>query len=646
MANTTLTGYVDQLAGDTGSNHGFKVVIDFANTFDNMINEADDQEFINDIGNWQDFGEIVDAVLTQYGTEDCAILGNTHVDAVDQNVWAYLTTDSVNRWIEPFETGCEYQLSIDVKSADVTQFVVKLQTSGVDPYETPPYSFTFTDVKTGWETFTSNFVHTSETRFLHLVIGGYFEKDADIHFDNVTITKVTSSSMTDSDFQVIEFDAFELGDETSDLEKLFVGNIKHSMTIRPLLTLSTGWQDVLLEWQSAFTLENVRVTYYRGTKSGSTITYTNKFWRGKIDNQSVKADVIQTTISFEVVDYLLALKDVSTYTNLCKYNVASYSSVSNYIRFIDVIIDILNYFDETDPDDNFHTEAKLTNYCDITGYDNGGQYATISGYQNGGADGTSRKYLAISGWKYFQKIGEDSPYASTYGELLGEFAFAILSKIQVGLEGKIYIEPLYTTGMSHTSETIDIDNCIDIETGVIPLAYKGIRIKHKGTWTDTNTLYEQTSWLPSKSSVMSGDTLRDGCLDKVLTFLSDWVDSENPFATSADWYSYKDLGGTKSWSYFFTPSTYVITNQERWKASYRNNGVTFTTDQMHFVNLWFLLFQQTLYLPKRYYKLTVTGTGYDFSKWYTMGSDTKVFKIQSMKIDYVENQTELYLLEA
>ncbi len=110
----------------------------------------------------------------------------------------------------------------------------------------------------------------------------------------------------------------------------------------------------------------------------------------------------------------------------------------------------------------------------------------------------------------------------------------------------------------------------------------------------------------------------------------------------ADLVSQSGSGGGLVQSYFVNNTTYVTPT--RFQASYYDNGVETVIPW----STWLELHKSLVYLgflkQRKYLKLSLTGVDFNPSSIFTVSWDADRYKVQSLTIDWVNNETELYLI--
>jgi len=616
MAVITLSGNVDTLA----SNKKWRVEIDFNTGNPNIFQEEEDTEFTTGLGDWYyQMDAFWDAGGFIYIDENTTP-GNMMV----------LYNNSVNRKLLPLEKGKRYKISIYAKSISAVDVRIGLENH---------FSYQFShniDTHDVWTIFSNEFTWQNPTQFVNpqLFLDTVWSGDR-LSISYFKIEQLQTLPTVTTSFDVLEFGDWEIGSE--ELKPALLDGIRTSLSIRPGgYSKPLNFRSVLDDWFTIFRTEVCRVRYYDVTNPLS----EQLVWRGKIDNNSVKCNMVEFTMSFDVVDFSIANGNLECNTNPFAWDIDNISAPLNSYRTIEeLILAYLNYMSPTISADSFYSTLLATSHS-IIGKDLNNRYANLAGYNNSGVV----TKLGIYSYKYFGD--PESPYASTLGELINNIASALMMKIIPYTYGNVLIIPVYAVNADLV--TLDTTKFYDLEIGMEDLETRGARIVIKGskplstpTPFEHYTLYDH---LPSEGAVMDGDKLRKFCDDVNLMFFSDWVNQSDTNTVSYDLYSICTVSGTKTVSTFVQPTTYV--KPTRWQVTYYDEGVEETLTDVNFLEMYKALLYRGWFLSaKKYAKVTIQGTNFDLTKRYKLDWDDTEYQIQSMKINYVENQTELYMLE-
>lgn len=618
MAIVTLTGAVDTLA----SGKSWSIEIDYNTQEPNLIYDEDDTAFTANLGNWY-----FSAINAYWDAGYVVLDWNT----LFPDNYMLLEGSSVNQWIGRMERGKRYRFSCKLRSHN-TAINIRYGLRGVDEYmwtATLPADST-------WHTYSQEFTYNWFSGINQPIIyfDTPFDQNNEVWVDDVKIELLDEElGLVDSAFAVVEFGEWSVG--TEDLQPSFVDGIKTSLSIRPLGgSMTTTFRQTLLDWLEVFNNYVCRVRYYDVTDPEAPVLV----WRGKIDKKSVSVDLVENTVGFDVVDFVIANAELQCDANPLNVSVTDNSALlNNYMTIEDLLKKYCNYMDQFVTADTFYSTVE--NNCNIKGKDLLNRYCTLSGYDNG--NGHKVKF-SVYNTRYFSNH-YSSPYGNTLGELFNDMAYAFQSKITPWLNGQILIQALWDVG--GTEVTLAEDKFTEIETGIVDMEERGTKLSIVGTRTtmtpDPWANFELIEYIPWESTCVDGKgELRKFVGDNTLMFLSDRADPANANSLVADLLSRDDV---VTQSYFVNNNTY--TTPKNFTATYKDQGVTVNLRWDTFKNIHKTLVALNYRKARKFVRCKVTGVNYDPHKVYKLPWSSLRFKAQVFTIDWVNNETELYLIE-
>lgn len=617
MTTVLLSGNVDTLA----SGKKWLIEIDINTQMPNLIFAENDTAFTTTIGNWYF------SALNAY--QDAGHLVIDWNNLPPDN-YMLLEGSSVNQWIGRMENGRRYRFSVKLRSHN-EPVQVRYGLRGLDQYM---WSTTIPADST-WHTYSHEFTYRYYGGINQPIIwlDTLFDQNNEVWVDDVKIELLDEEQqIEDSNFAVVEFGEWSVG--TEDLKPAYIEGIKTSLKIRPLGgNMTTDFRSTLLDWMHVFNENICRVRFYDVTDPES----TDLVWRGKIDQKSVSIDLMENFIEFDVVDFVVANSDLQCDTNPFGYSVTNNTNLlNNYKEIEDIIMDYANYVSQFVVPDTFY--STLSNDCNIKGKDLLNRYCTLSGYDNG--NGHPVKFSVYS-TRYFSNH-YSSPYASTVGELMNDIAYAFQVKIIPWIYGVVKVSAVWDVGSSGT--TIAESLFTEVETGIVDMEERGAKLDIVGTRTTFDPAWSNftiTDYIPWQSTCLDGrGELRKFVGQNTLMFLSDRADPANANSLVADLLSRDDV---VTQSYFVNNNTYV--SPQRFDAFYYEGGTQINLGPLTFRELHKSLVALGYQQKRRYIKCSVTGTNYAPTTIYKMPWDTTTrYKVQSLTIDWVNNETELYLI--
>ena len=184
----------------------------------------------------------------------------------------------------------------------------------------------------------------------------------------------------------------------------------------------------------------------------------------------------------------------------------------------------------------------------------------------------------------------------------------------------------------------------EVETGIVDMENRGSKLNIVGTRTIMTPTpwqnFDLVDYIPWESTCIDGKgELRKFVDQKTLMFLSDRADTGNSNSLVADLLSRNDVVVQ---SYFVNNSTYVT--PERFSAQYYDIGNLITTANSTFKELHKTLVAIGYQRKRKFIKCSITGVDYDPATIYKLPWDSERYKVQSLTIDWVNNETELYLI--
>lgn len=615
MSLVTLSGNVDTLA----SGKRWLVEIDFNEQQPNLISEENDTAFTTGVGNWYyQFAPLWDS--------SGALMPDGNSTAGN---YMELRTNSVNRLVLPMEKGKRYRFSVRAKASEVTD--IRLGFKDLWHYD---HGFTLPADGT-YAVYSFDLTYSDHTSFRdpRLYLDSFFDQNNEVYIDYIRLECLDAIPISDSSFAVVEFGDWSYGNQ--DLKPAYVDGIKTSLTIRPLGGgMTDGFKPILLDWLTAFKNNVARVRFWDVTDEEPVLV-----WRGKVDQSSVSIEVLDNTVSFDVLDFAIANAEVECASNPFSWDIENIGAPLNAYRTLEELFKTYcNYMSPFILADTFYTSVVSDDT--MRGWDNLNRFATITGWDN---SGTIVK-LGIYAYRYFGNY--NSPYASTLGELLNDMAYALQVKITPWLYGNVLISAVYPV----ESDTVAISDSAltTVEQGIMDFDTRGAIVTSIGTRTlsiPPFSNFTMVSYLPSVPACVDGTGQRRKNVDALnLMFFSDWTSSEDSNTMVADLVSQSvGGGGVITQSYFVNSGTYVAPT--RFSATYLDNGDTVTTPWMVFSGLNHTLLQLGYIKPKKYLKISLTGVVFDPTKYYTVSWDSSLYRIQAQTINWVDNETELYLIE-
>lgn len=616
MAIVTLSGNVDTLA----SGKSWLVEIDFNEAQPNLIQEENDTAFTTGDGNWV-FNN--DALWDSSG----AILINGNSTPGN---YMRLSTDSVNRRIYPLERGKRYKVSMRIKASSEP---IELRLGLWELYQHQYYFSVLGDGN--WVTLQKEFIYSDPTGFHDLVcfFDTFWDMNNEVLIDWVKLECLDVVPIENSTFAVVEFGAWTIGSE--DLKPSYVDGFKTSLVIRPLGGgMATNYRAVLSDWMEALVNNVGRVRFWDVTDDEPVLV-----WRGKVDNKSISIDLVDNTLSMDVVDFVIANSDIPCNTNPFAWDIQNMGAPLNAYRTLqELFLTYSNYMSPWILADTFY--SSVVTDSTIRGWDIANRFVNLQGWNN---SGTIVK-LAIYAYRYFGNY--DSPYAATLGELMNDISYAFQWKITPWLYGQLLVTQVFNTG----GDVVAISDAAitSVEQGILDFDTRGAQINKIGTMTTSYPTpfvnFNEPTYVPSKEACVDGaGQLRKNVESNNLMFLSDWVVNTDPNTMVADLLSQSVSGVVITQSYMVNNTTYY--KPTRWHAVYYDNGVETSVGWVTFEEMHKALIYLGYMKPRKYIKLSVTGTIFDPLKQYQVSWDSGYYKIQSQTINWVDNETELYLVE-
>lgn len=535
----------------------------------------------------------------------------------------YLPCNLYNPTIQKFIKGHSYTLYADVKTDNTFDISASLGVRNVLATHTNHM------ITTSWNTVSSSFTYTGETEYRDLEMKFISQGIGATKYVWMDNFKVHDNDAVENtyDVKIIDFGDFEVGTEGKDVNSAL--EISHTFSIRPdiknFYAIATEILDKIYNYGAV-------VKYWKSTDSGANYTL---HWVGVTDGSEISVNIPQKTIEFSIKSILASNKNYENVRNPFGYSIVDEDRGSTFVPIVDFLMSASNYIDDDFGSMNFYDTVRST--CTLKGLDQNNRYATVSGYKN--TDEEPLCYLAFDSWRFF-RANNSTFWANTFGELVDQLAFATNSRITTWFNGIILYEPIYYTPLK-TVVDLDLSDCIDLEIGIQDQTYTGIQTIVKTAYFNNWALTEAT---PKYFTVPDGAVItdvagnvKDNAMQKTLVFYADFWDTSNAETFSMDWLTV--CGGVNGVIHNGWPGSYVAPTS--WSVLY---GTDNSYENQSYINCHQKFLLNGVFQGRTYIRTTVKGTDWS-PDYYYRTENKKVYEIRKWTINYVDNLTELYLLE-
>jgi len=539
----------------------------------------------------------------------------------------YLPSNSYNPTIQKFIKGHRYELYADVKT-DNTLGGGVTGSIGIRNVSNTHTEFMVAS-SSHWNTVTTDFEWTGETEYrdLEIMVKNQFGGTKYLWMDNF---RVVDQDQIQSSYamRMVNFDAFEVGTEGKDTNSSL--EIQHSFSIQPL-DLDNFFRIGSEVLEKIYTYGGI-VKYWKSEDDGESY---HLHWVGITDQKELTLDMYEKTIQIQTKSILAFNKDYINSQNPFGYSIIDSEGDSTFVPVVNFITSASNYVDDDFGDIGFYNNISC--FTTLKGRDANGRYATLSGYLNGGD--TNRTYLAFDSWNFFRE-GNSSFYAKTFGDTVDQLGFATNSRITTWFDGTILIEPTYRSPLKSIVD-INLSDCLEIEVGIQDPSYTGVqtivKVQQKKDWNLTELTPKKFTQPNGAIIVDTNGNVKNNAVQKTLVFYSDWMDTGNSETYSIDWFTMCGTIVSQMLNNF--PAPYAV--PDNWSVSYNEN---LTYDGQSYINCHQKFLLNNTFSGRTYIRTTVKGTDWSPSNYYRY-ENGKLYEIRKWTIDYVNNESELYLLE-